>query len=114
MAASLPSAVKGHVFPVSKILKIFVVLVLVVLSVIVQLAVQACAFRVTGNLEWYPVQLVAFAFDGIFILVVWRFLRRRPSFPAAALFVFASDLALFFLALLAREAPTRFPDWFVP
>ena len=104
----------GYIFPVPKLLKIIVVMLLVVVSAIVQLAVLAFAFRVTANSEWYPVQLVAFAFDGLFILVVWRFFRRQPSFPAAALFVFVSDVVLFFLALLAREAPYRFPGWFLP
>ena len=98
----------------SKFLKIIVVVLLVVGSAIVQFAVWACAFRVTGNSEWYPVQLTAFAFDGVFALMVWRFLRRRPSFSAATLFVLASDVVLFFLALLAREAPTRFPGQWVP
>lgn len=104
----------GYVSPMLKVFKILVVVLLVVVSVIVQLSVQACAFRVTGNGEWYPVQLTAFVFDGMFILAVWLFLRRKPSFPAAVLFVFVSDVVLFFLALSARQAPNRFYDWFLP
>ena len=104
----------NYVSPMLSVLKVIVVALLVVLSAIVQLSVQACAFRVTGNGEWYPIQLTAFAFDGVFILVTWLFLRRRPRFSAAALFVFVGDVVLFFLALLARQTPSRFPDWFMP
>ena len=104
----------GYVFPVPKLLKLLTVFMLAALTAFVQLAVFAFAFRVTANSEWYPVQLTAFAFDGLFVLAVWRFLRRRPIFPVAALFVLASDAVLLFLAWLAREAPYRFPGWFVP
>ena len=99
----------------SNLFKVSVIVLLVAVSAFVQLAVWAFAFfRVTSNLEWLPVQLVAFAFDGIFILAVWRFMRHRPGFWAAALFVFVGDVALLLLAWLAREAPYRFSDWFIP
>ena len=98
----------------SNLLKVIIVVLLVVVSAMMQIAVWAYAFRVTSNLEWYPVQLVALAFDGMFILVAWRFLCRKPSFTAAALFVLAGNIVLLLLALLAREAPYRFPEWFIP
>ena len=95
----------------SKVLKVAVGSLLAVLTGVVQLAVWACAFRVTANLEWDPIQLLAFVFDGLAVLATLRFWRRGPSFCAAAVFVFAGNVSLFFLALLARNAPGHFPEW---
>ncbi len=84
------------------LLKTLVVLLLVALSVFVQCAVWACVFGIAGSPTWSPLQLMVFALDSMYPLVLWRLLRRKPSFPAVASFVLATDVVFFVLALLAR------------